>query len=56
MKELPKVRGNRVLCPEDCRYRNKNAPVCGYCIPKVLKELGMDRKRKESNHGRKEEN
>lgn len=39
-KTIKTVPGTRVLCPEDCRYRNKLAPFCGYCIPEVLKKLG----------------
>ena len=40
-KTIKTVPGTRVLCPNDCRYRNKLAPFCGYCIPEVLKKLGM---------------
>lgn len=56
MDDLPRAKGKRVLCPERCNYRDKNAPFCGVCIPKILNELGLDRKRKEKTHGRKEEN
>ena len=24
-------------CPEDCIYRNKYAPFCGYCLPDIMK-------------------
>ena len=41
MKEIPKPPGTRVMCPEDCRYRNRIAPFCGYCLPEVMKKLGM---------------
>ena len=36
MREIPKVPGLRVMCPEDCRYRNKLAPFCGYCMMEIL--------------------
>lgn len=48
MKELPKTPGRRVLCPENCRYRSKLAPFCGYCMPVVLKKQAID-KEKENN-------
>ena len=54
MKELPRVPGTRILCPEDCRYRNKYAPFCGCCLPEVMKKLGLDHTDKEKNYGRKE--
>ena len=56
MDDLPRAKGKRVLCPDGCNYRDKNAPFCGVCIPKILNELVLDRKRKEKTHGRKEEN
>ena len=39
MKELPVTPGRRVMCPEECRYRSKRAPFCGYCLPEVMKKL-----------------
>lgn len=30
------VPGTRVKCPEDCRYRSKLAPFCGYCMMEIL--------------------
>ena len=36
------VPGTRVECPEDCRYRSKLAPFCGYCMMEIL-----NRKKKE---------
>ena len=35
-KTIKTVPGTRVLCPEDCRYRNKLAPFCGYCMLEIL--------------------
>ena len=47
MREIPKVPGLRVMCPEDCRYRNKLAPFCGYCMMEIL-----NRKKKEKSDGK----
>lgn len=55
MKELPKIPGTKVLCPEECRYRNKVVPFCGYCLPVVMKKLGMEQG-KENNYGGEENN
>ena len=52
-KTIKTVPGTRVLCPDDCRYRNKLAPFCGYCIPEVLKKLGM-REGDEHGNGKEE--
>lgn len=46
MKELPRVPGTKILCPEDCRYRNKRAPFCGYCLPEVLKKIKLETDRR----------
>lgn len=43
----------KVLCPENCRYRSKSAPFCGYCLPKIMKKLGL-RKEKEEVYGQNE--
>ena len=53
MKELPVTPGRRVMCPENCRYRSKLAPFCGYCLPEVMKKL--ERERKEKKDGNREE-
>ena len=29
---------DKVLCPEDCIYRNKVAHFCGYCMNRILNE------------------
>lgn len=37
------VPGTKVECPDNCRYRNKLAPFCGYCMMEILnrkKEIG----------------
>ncbi len=36
MKPIPRAPGMRTLCPENCRYRNKLAPFCGYCMLEIL--------------------
>jgi len=41
MREIPGPPGKRSMCPDDCRYRNKLAPFCGYCLPEVMRKLGM---------------
>ena len=30
------VPGTKVKCPEDCRYRDRLAPFCGYCMMEIL--------------------
>ena len=40
---------HKKLCPEDCKYRNKLAPFCGYCLPEIMRELGIRQKKEESN-------
>ena len=30
------VPGTRILCREDCRYRDRLAPFCGYCMMEIL--------------------
>ena len=47
--EYPKIQ-----CPDDCKYRNKLAPFCGYCLPDVMRKLGM--RQKEENNAFTEEN
>lgn len=36
MKPIPRPPGMRTECPENCRYRNKLAPFCGYCMMEIL--------------------
>ena len=42
--EYPKIE-----CPENCRYRNKQAPFCGYCLPEIMRELGIRREKEDKN-------
>lgn len=44
----------KILCPEDCKYRSKQAPFCGYCLPEIMRKLGM-RKEEKENGSREEE-
>lgn len=45
----------KILCPEDCKYRRKNAPFCGYCLPKIMKELGLREEKEEDENGNRQE-
>ena len=36
MKPIPKPPGMRVQCPDNCRYRDRLAPFCGYCMLEIL--------------------
>ena len=54
MRGIPGPPGKRIMCPDDCRYRNKLAPFCGYCLPEVMRKLGM-REEGEKDGSRKEE-
>ena len=36
MNPIPKSPGLRNMCPESCRYRNRLAPFCGYCMMEIL--------------------
>lgn len=36
-KTIKTIPGTRIMCPENCRYRNKLAPFCGYCMMEMLK-------------------
>ena len=36
MKSIPKSPGMRVQCPDNCRYRDRLAPFCGYCMLEIL--------------------
>lgn len=36
MKHQKAVPGTIVMCPENCRYRSRLAPFCGYCMIEIL--------------------
>ena len=36
MKPIPKPPGMRTMCPDNCRYRDRLAPFCGYCMLEIL--------------------
>lgn len=35
-------------CPDNCRYRSKMAPFCGYCLDRIMRE------REEAQNGNRE--
>lgn len=41
---------SRTECPENCRYRNKLAPFCGYCMLEILSK----KKEESDGQGKKE--
>ena len=43
---------NKVSCPEDCMYRNRYAPLCGFCMRHVL---GLDEKKGGGSDGQESE-
>ena len=47
--EYPKIK-----CPEDCRYRNRLAPFCGYCLPDIMRKLGIRQKKEETDDSTEE--
>lgn len=38
------VPGTKIICPDNCRYRSRLAPFCGYCMMEIL-----NRKKKEGD-------
>lgn len=42
---------NTVLCHEDCNFRNRAAPFCGYCMYRILNM----KERKKENGNRQEQ-
>ena len=36
MRTKTTVPGTKIECPDNCRYRNKLAPFCGYCMMEIL--------------------
>ena len=36
MKPIPETPGMRTMCPDSCRYRDRLAPFCGYCMLEIL--------------------
>lgn len=41
---------NTVMCREDCNYRNRAAPFCGYCLYEI-----MLKNRKERSNGHRQD-
>ena len=52
MKREMSAPGIKVECPDNCRYRNKLAPFCGYCMLEILNKNDHEEER---NDSRKEE-
>ena len=48
--EYPKIK-----CPDNCRYRDKKAPFCGYCMMEIMRELGIRKKEDENGSGEEEQ-
>ena len=44
MRETALETRARTECPQNCRYRNKLAPFCGYCMLEIL-----DKKKEKSD-------
>lgn len=40
----------KIMCPDNCRYRDKKAPFCGYCLPEIVRKLGMRKEEKEDGN------
>ena len=36
MKPIPETPGMRTMGPDNCRYRDRLAPFCGYCMLEIL--------------------
>jgi len=36
LKPIPETPGMRTMCPDNCRYRDRLAPFCGYCMLEIL--------------------
>lgn len=45
---------HKVKCPEDCHYRQRDAPFCGFCMRKILmeqKDKGQEEKKEGDRDG-----
>ena len=47
--EYPKIQ-----CPDNCRYRDKRAPFCGYCMMEIMRDVGMRKKEDKNGSGEEE--
>ena len=44
----------KVKCPEDCRFRQRDAPFCGFCMRKILlerRQKGQEEKKEGDRDG-----
>lgn len=46
----------KIKCPEGCSYRQKDAPVCGFCLMKILELLPQEEKKEGEEDGQTREN
>lgn len=51
MKPLPTTPGRREFCPENCKYRAREVPFCGFCLARIKSELGIDKKEETDGTG-----
>ena len=45
----------RVQCPDNCDYRQKDAPVCGFCLMKILESMKLEDEDGGEENGSKEQ-
>ena len=45
----------KIRCPDNCNYRQKEAPVCGFCLMKILKDMKLKRDEGGEADGQKSE-
>lgn len=45
----------RVQCPDNCDYRQKDAPVCGFCLMKILESMKQQDEDGGEENGSKEQ-
>lgn len=45
----------KVYCPDDCIYRQKDAPVCGFCLIKILADAKVEETEGGVENGQKSE-
>ena len=45
----------KIKCPDCCVYRQKEAPMCGFCLLKILDEMENEKKDGGEEDGSKEQ-
>lgn len=43
----------KTRCPDGCNYRPKDAPVCGFCLKKILISMQQKQKQEVKKDGQK---